>query len=42
MRKNEPFESLWTKNKFFNIHERKSNFIQSLRTKTIVYPKFND
>ena len=40
MYKNKLFQSLGTKNKLFKVHGRKTNFMQSLGTKTIVYPKF--
>jgi hypothetical protein len=39
MCKNELFQTLESKNEIFKVQERKTNFIQSLRTKTIVYPK---
>ncbi len=36
MCKNELFESLGMKNEFFKVEGQKLNFIQNLRTKTIV------
>ena len=39
MCKNELFQSLGTKNELFKVQERKTNFIQSLGMKTLVYPK---
>ncbi len=40
MCKNEFFESSGTKNKLFKVQRQKPNFMQSLGTKTIVYPIF--
>ena len=39
MCKNEIFQNLESKNEIFKVQERKTNFIQSFRTKKIVYPK---
>ena len=40
MCKNEFFESSGTKNELFKVQRQKPNFMQSLETKTIVYPIF--
>ena len=43
MCKNSLFQSSGTKNKFFKVQRQKTNFMQSLGTKTIVYPiTFNE
>ena len=38
MCKNELFQSLGAKNELFKVQGLKTNFIQNLETKTIVYP----
>jgi hypothetical protein len=39
MCKNELFQSSGTENEFFKVQEQKTNFMQNLETKIIVYPK---